>query len=108
NSKSGHITLCHVYFFFSSRRRHTRFSRDWSSDVCSSDLDERLPAVFERTDAAGCAWERRLQREQQRPFQGHGELNGQVVEVVDRSEERRGRERVEISEVGVSINIKAV
>src|SRR5690606_40023692 len=25
-------------FFFSSRRRHTRFSRDWSSDVCSSDL----------------------------------------------------------------------
>src|SRR5690606_39819018 len=24
---------------FSSRRRHTRFSRDWSSDVCSSDLD---------------------------------------------------------------------
>src|SRR5690606_41148241 len=30
--------LLYVYFFFSSRRRHTRFSRDWSSDVCSSDL----------------------------------------------------------------------
>src|SRR6266700_7186966 len=27
-----------IFFFFSSRRRHTRFSRDWSSDVCSSDL----------------------------------------------------------------------
>src|SRR5260370_2831732 len=27
-----------VYFFFSSRRRHTRFKCDWSSDVCSSDL----------------------------------------------------------------------
>src|SRR5690606_39937819 len=27
-----------VFFFFSSRRRHTRFSRNWSSDVCSSDL----------------------------------------------------------------------
>src|SRR5690606_41149158 len=27
-----------VFFFFSSRRRHTSFSRDWSSDVCSSDL----------------------------------------------------------------------
>src|SRR5207247_8471213 len=26
------------YFFFSSRRRHTRSTRDWSSDVCSSDL----------------------------------------------------------------------
>src|SRR5690606_40986124 len=31
-----------LYFFFSSRRRHTRFSRDWSSDVCSSDLDPQL------------------------------------------------------------------
>src|SRR3712207_8418267 len=27
-----------LYFFFSSRRRHTRYWRDWSSDVCSSDL----------------------------------------------------------------------
>src|SRR5439155_8863078 len=27
-----------VFFFFSSRRRHTRWPRDWSSDVCSSDL----------------------------------------------------------------------
>src|SRR5690625_5251718 len=27
-----------MYFFFSSRRRHTRWPRDWSSDVCSSDL----------------------------------------------------------------------
>src|SRR6266536_6465263 len=27
-------------FFFSSRRRHTRSTRDWSSDVCSSDLDD--------------------------------------------------------------------
>src|SRR2546430_6298313 len=28
----------YVFFFFSSRRRHTRFDCDWSSDVCSSDL----------------------------------------------------------------------
>src|SRR5690606_39810801 len=33
-------------FFFSSRRRHTRFSRDWSSDVCSSDLHV-LPETFD-------------------------------------------------------------
>src|SRR5690606_40243144 len=32
-----------VVFFFSSRRRHTRFSRDWSSDVCSSDLASLSP-----------------------------------------------------------------
>src|SRR5256885_15422446 len=29
-------------FFFSSRRRHTRLQGDWSSDVCSSDLDDKL------------------------------------------------------------------
>src|SRR5437868_11515092 len=29
-----------VFFFFSSRRRHTRSKRDWSSDVCSSDLKD--------------------------------------------------------------------
>src|SRR5215813_526973 len=29
---------CDPFFFFSSRRRHTRCGRDWSSDVCSSDL----------------------------------------------------------------------
>src|SRR3989442_4473011 len=33
-----YIQLVHVIFFFSSRRRHTRCGRDWSSDVCSSDL----------------------------------------------------------------------
>src|SRR5438105_305707 len=30
-----------VSFFFSSKRRHTRSTRDWSSDVCSSDLTSR-------------------------------------------------------------------
>src|SRR3712207_1668788 len=32
------IFVCYWCFFFSSRRRHTRYWRDWSSDVCSSDL----------------------------------------------------------------------
>src|SRR2546429_6711764 len=36
-SRQVKILIC-VFFFFSSRRRHTRCSRDWSSDVCSSDL----------------------------------------------------------------------
>src|SRR2546429_8248611 len=35
-----------VSFFFSSRRRHTRCSRDWSSDVCSSDLENRRNHLF--------------------------------------------------------------
>src|SRR5207253_3549083 len=33
--------ICFI-FFFSSRRRHTRWPRDWSSDVCSSDLASSL------------------------------------------------------------------
>src|SRR4030066_2152618 len=36
------LVFSFFFFFFSSRRRHTRFKCDWSSDVCSSDLDERL------------------------------------------------------------------
>src|SRR2546422_8610367 len=32
------VCCASLFFFFSSRRRHTRCSRDWSSDVCSSDL----------------------------------------------------------------------
>src|SRR5258707_3807394 len=32
-------------FFFSSRRRHTRYWRDWSSDVCSSDLWQEVQAL---------------------------------------------------------------
>src|SRR5262245_54995960 len=41
------VCLCSVVvvFFFSSRRRHTRCLSDWSSDVCSSDLSPRQPAV---------------------------------------------------------------
>src|SRR2546430_7925326 len=38
-----------VFFFFSSRRRHTRFDCDWSSDVCSSDLTAT-------TNCAGNFW----------------------------------------------------
>ena len=33
------VCVCFFVFFFSSRRRHTRLRRDWSSDVCSSDLE---------------------------------------------------------------------
>src|SRR5438094_10185570 len=35
-----------MFFFFSSRRRHTRSYGDWSSDVCSSDLENQQRAVL--------------------------------------------------------------
>src|SRR5699024_11230260 len=39
-----------LFFFFSSRRRHTRSKRDWSSDVCSSDLSS-----VTHNDVGGCS-----------------------------------------------------
>src|SRR5256885_5210921 len=36
---------CNCFFFFSSRRRHTRLQGDWSSDVCSSDLFVIMPQM---------------------------------------------------------------
>src|SRR5699024_12210289 len=42
-----------LIFFFSSRRRHTRSKRDWSSDVCSSDLLEQQ--VIGKPQDAKCA-----------------------------------------------------
>src|SRR6266496_6613225 len=42
------MSLLCSFFFFSSRRRHTRSLRDWSSDVCSSDLLELVLDAFAR------------------------------------------------------------
>src|ERR1017187_10761174 len=50
---SPHHVSVSSFFFFSSRRRHTRYIGDWSSDVCSSDL---LPTFYRETarvDEAG-------------------------------------------------------
>src|SRR5437868_10200339 len=72
-SCSAQTSICHN-FFFSSRRRHTRSKRDWSSDVCSSDL------VATRTQSRRCDERTVLCNQGARPRAG-------VVEL--RSEERR-------------------
>src|SRR2546422_515880 len=46
---------CVSFFFFSSRRRHTRCSRDWSSDVCSSDLMPNSAAATSRVASGSTA-----------------------------------------------------
>src|SRR2546426_11487329 len=38
--------MCFLFFFFSSRRRHTRLQGDWSSDVCSSDLTPKNQTYY--------------------------------------------------------------
>src|SRR5690606_40110323 len=77
--------LCFM-FFFSSRRRHTRFSRDWSSDVCSSDLYAwALPAPILRHLSASttlCGVQRATTAQQ--------ESTGLSMQIsCSRSEERR-------------------
>src|SRR5256885_17248362 len=74
-------------FFFSSRRRHTRLQGDWSSDVCSSDLQadgggerDKDCGPRARLEAGGLG----LCREKPRMGRGH-----QPVEGLLRSEERR-------------------
>src|SRR5256885_8235499 len=49
-----------VFFFFSSRRRHTRLQGDWSSDVCSSDLHAQLRATTSATPRARARRRRRV------------------------------------------------
>src|SRR5690606_40058067 len=78
-------------FFFSSRRRHTRFSRDWSSDVCSSDLDTKFPK--EASGVCGddlfqqhASWHMRQSDNWLRPTLF---LDGHAKVLSDRSEERR-------------------
>src|SRR3989440_3932337 len=44
------------YFFFSSRRRHTRSDRDWSSDVCSSDLPLARDRLRRTLSGTACPW----------------------------------------------------
>src|SRR2546430_6110105 len=84
-------------FFFSSRRRHTRFDCDWSSDVCSSDLDDpEMRDAFARIDPhLPPAVERRGGRREHfaDPVGSHGE-RGDVLQHGEpgpppRSEERR-------------------
>src|SRR5262249_59946449 len=61
------VPLYGLCFFFSSRRRHTRLVSDWSSDVCSSDLqyrdilEHRLPAVAEARRLHGASRQRATQ-----------------------------------------------
>src|SRR6266498_4944961 len=62
------VSFSWLFFFFSSRRRHTRCGRDWSSDVCSSDLSllDPLLRAFDRAfvhTPQGYRWRRMKTRE---------------------------------------------
>src|SRR5207253_4630283 len=89
-------------FFFSSRRRHTRWPRDWSSDVCSSDLSWLSPSLRDRVWKS-VALQRRIRAPvlglaspvcrhvgSHREFPGSSQLGLEVFQgLPSRSEERR-------------------
>src|SRR5690606_40868903 len=89
------------YFFFSSRRRHTRFSRDWSSDVCSSDLFKGSLTGFVSTSDDGVTFDSvtntmSQQKERIWGVEATGDVTitdaftmGTVLSYRERSEERR-------------------
>src|SRR5256886_10881220 len=85
-----------LFFFFSSRRRHTRFDCDWSSDVCSSDLTATtgvpgLPRATRGAVAQACRRSHRT-RNARRNRGGHTGRDGTVCRTSgprSRSEERR-------------------
>src|SRR5205085_8625115 len=84
-----------LVFFFSSRRRHTRFDCDWSSDVCSSDLArvDALEGLAAPVDDHPPAWpvRGRVTARRKRGVAVAAFRPGPVVEAADvgRSEERR-------------------
>src|SRR5437764_8771985 len=92
-------------FFFSSRRRHTRYIGDWSSDVCSSDLGRSLVASGFVRGIGRMAEGRRRQVEGDRDVRRHlvpqhvDEHRGESVHRVGRLP-GRGRERSEERRVG--------
>src|SRR5690606_40167498 len=94
-----------VIFFFSSRRRHTRFSRDWSSDVCSSDLDAVRSVAVGRARGAGSVGSVRHPLHGPPEFDPHsasGQLGGPSAEIGRAS----CREREQIAVVVVTFKQK--
>src|SRR2546422_6308382 len=76
------------FFFFSSRRRHTRCSRDWSSDVCSSDLLLPFEAKFYAQHGVRAAFVGHPLADQI-PLEVDREAARRALGVEARSEERR-------------------
>src|SRR3712207_9533581 len=70
--------------FFSSRRRHTRYWHDWSSDVCSSDLTSLIENFFGFPDGIGGAERARLAGRQAERFGAELLLPGGVTRLVER------------------------
>src|SRR5258707_7992519 len=91
----GEVVWYIFFFFFSSRRRHTRYWRDWSSDVCSSDLVGELARLGEIWRRGFAPQHVRIRSVGQAARDGCVDAAVELVEAfggalaMDRSEERR-------------------
>src|SRR2546430_3658452 len=87
------LYLSSCFFFFSSRRRHTRFDCDWSSDVCSSDLKEFFHTMVRPRVWASRTWlrgNRSACRANCAPYDAHlRRLNGAYGLVVPARSDRK-------------------
>src|SRR2546430_9710346 len=94
-------SLSSFFFFFSSRRRHTRFDCDWSSDVCSSDLEAARDSLerIRKLSAQGTLPAAQLEQAQGQYDRAHAERQAEIGRA-------SCRERVEISVVAVSLKKK--
>src|SRR5437763_7775137 len=86
-----------VFFFFSSRRRHTRYIGDWSSDVCSSDL-----ANFQQPmPIAGVAGESRHFQPDHKPGPTHAYLTDEPLETFPLRRQGGGASQIAVDEHNV-------
>src|SRR3712207_9002674 len=81
-------------FFFSSRRRHTRYWRDWSSDVCSSDLNPDRGHPVSLCTKTGLPWTRA--RSVKKPWNRSATHDMASAATRSRSEERRVGKSVDL------------
>src|SRR5690348_17517741 len=85
------LSCSSVFFFFSSRRRHTRWTGDWSSDVCSSDLISKFES--ERANAEAQV---RYDSISKQGYESLYDFPKPTIAKITRSEERRVGKSVDL------------
>ena len=94
-----------LFFFFSSRRRHTRLVSDWSSDVCSSDLEDIALCSVVRAELRYGAMR---SRDPQRTIARQSQLIDRFLSLpfCDRAADIFGEERARLGRLGTPIGTR--
>src|SRR2546430_17335233 len=101
DAKGRDCGVLSCFFFFSSRRRHTRFDCDWSSDVCSSDLGSTVMGLIESSfallrDGEKCGGVELVTPEIGRASgRGRGEISGGAGSLKKKKNRKRSRDHTQ-------------